>query len=295
MVFDQGSKVYVPVFYVLAASKTYEAYWNILQYISDACGERIDPQQIVCDFELALIQAVQDWFPDADVVGCFFHFKQACARKMAKLRISKPEIKIAMEKGVLDMLTVSEHSTIAKNGVAWVRARIRERCGEEGIKFSAKPWRAFWVYFHKTWITLLPPTVWNVHGINRSIVARTNNPLERFNRELNAAFGTPHPSSVRFVQTIEGVSRRYVRLKEDIARGIAAPPRRDSHPDIPVPVVFPDVQDDQSENDEEVDDDEGDAGDDTLVNASDSSDSGPMEPDFGYDFMGDEADEEVSI
>lgn len=158
---------------------------------------------------------------------------------MSKLQIPKPEISIAMESGGLDMLTVSEHSTIEPNGIAWVRARIKVRCDENSIKCLVKLWRKFWVYFRRTWITLHPPAVWNVHGLRRDVVARTNNPLERFNRKINSAFSTPHPSTVRVVQTIEDISRRYVRLREEIARGIAAPPRRATQPDLPTLIVFP--------------------------------------------------------
>jgi hypothetical protein len=37
---------------------------------------------------------------------------------MAKLRIPKAEIKIAMERGVLDMLTVVDPTKIPKQGIA---------------------------------------------------------------------------------------------------------------------------------------------------------------------------------
>lgn len=46
------------------------------------------------------------------------------------------------------------------------------------------------------------------------VVARANNPLERFNREMNTAFATPHPNMVTFVTTIEELSRRHVLLVE---------------------------------------------------------------------------------
>ncbi|OQS05280.1 hypothetical protein THRCLA_20664 [Thraustotheca clavata] len=49
----------------------------------------------------------------------------------------------------------------------------------------------------KTW---LPPMYWNVSKIDYDIVARTNNPLERFNRTLISKVPTPHPSLSRFIQ-----------------------------------------------------------------------------------------------
>ncbi|KAG6971717.1 hypothetical protein JG688_00004306 [Phytophthora aleatoria] len=52
--------------------------------------------------------------------------------------------------------------------------------------------------------------MWNVHGMDLDIVSRTNNPLERFNRELNAAIPSAHPSLAAFVSTIDGLSQRYL-------------------------------------------------------------------------------------
>ncbi|OWZ19019.1 hypothetical protein PHMEG_0006790 [Phytophthora megakarya] len=44
-----------------------------------------------------------------------------------------------------------------------------------------------------------PANVWNMHGIDLQIVSKTNNPLERFNPELNAVITAPHPRLSAFV------------------------------------------------------------------------------------------------
>ena len=61
-------------------------------------------------------------------------------------------------------------------------------------------------------------------------------PLERYNRTLNQAFPTAHPTMDHFVTTINDEARRYVRLLNDIQRGYAVPPRH--HP-VPTPVIPP--------------------------------------------------------
>jgi hypothetical protein len=271
MVLDRGSNLFVPVFFVLATSKTHDAYWNTLQYVSNAVGRPLSPQQVVCDFEAALINAVTDWFnpdscddenasegdqprtPKVKVTGCYFHFKQACQRKMAKYNIPKPEITIAMTRGVLDQLTTVDPDKIAVQGIAWVKRAIRTKCDDASVSYSTKKWAKFWGYFSRTWLRLFPPTYWNVFGMRRAIVARTNNPLERFNRELNAEFSTPRPSMAKFVKTVEEISRRYVKLREDISRGLALAPKHDTKPDIPPPLELPDLEesDDASEDDED--------------------------------------------
>ncbi|KAG4040140.1 hypothetical protein PC123_g24318 [Phytophthora cactorum] len=41
---------------------------------------------------------------------------------------------------------------------------------------------------------MFPPELWNVRGISRQLVNRTNNPLERYNRELNNELTTQRPN-----------------------------------------------------------------------------------------------------
>lgn len=106
MVLDTDSRCYVPVFYVLTSPKTHAAYWNILTFIASALDGRVDARSIVCDFEKALINAVRDYFQDTPIVGCHFHWKQACQRRLKKYRMPTAEIDIAMEKGMIDVLSV---------------------------------------------------------------------------------------------------------------------------------------------------------------------------------------------
>lgn len=77
-----------------------------MQHVSDATDYAMGPEFIYCDFESRLLRAIGDHNPNATAIGCLFHFKQACRRKMLKYEIPKKECKIAMKSGVLDMLTV---------------------------------------------------------------------------------------------------------------------------------------------------------------------------------------------
>eukprot|EP00644_Phytophthora_capsici_P017844 jgi/Phyca11/126353/e_gw1.62.117.1 len=81
-----------------------------------------------------------------------------------------------------------------------------EKCAAAGISYSTDKWRSFWVYFVKVWIIKYKAASWNVHGLDRTSVSRTNNPLERFNRELNEMFSNPHPMLPTFVGKIESLA-----------------------------------------------------------------------------------------
>ncbi|KRX12415.1 hypothetical protein T07_8104, partial [Trichinella nelsoni] len=45
----------------------------------------LNPDTIICDFETALIPAIQGYFPNTRVQGCYFHFCQAVHRKVGEL------------------------------------------------------------------------------------------------------------------------------------------------------------------------------------------------------------------
>jgi hypothetical protein len=72
----------------------------------------------------------------------------------------------------------------------------------------------FWKYFLRTWINIYDPTTWNINHIIQNktedeeliIINRTNNPLERFNRQMNDAFPNAHPNMENFVETINKIS-----------------------------------------------------------------------------------------
>ncbi|OWY94003.1 putative cleavage induced protein [Phytophthora megakarya] len=118
-------------------------------------------------------------------------------------------MKIVMEPGVLDILIVIDQDLIDPKGIAWVKLEIKKRCAA------------------KSWLERYFVTEWNVFGIANSVVARTNNPLERFNREMNAVFN-PYPNLRHFVATI-------AKIKKTRAHRIDLPPA----PDLTVFVVPP--------------------------------------------------------
>ncbi|OWZ17122.1 LOW QUALITY PROTEIN: hypothetical protein PHMEG_0008975 [Phytophthora megakarya] len=150
MIFDNATDLFVPVFFTLCTAKTQDTYWHLMEAVNVAADDKIDPSIVVCDFEEGLQAAAQVQFRDADVVGCYFHFKQACRRKMKALGIPEIETNIAMRKGVLDMLTVIPHEKIEAPAtrvpralVQYVQNKIHSLCMEENATYSASLWELF--------------------------------------------------------------------------------------------------------------------------------------------------------
>ncbi|ETP33336.1 hypothetical protein F442_18123 [Phytophthora nicotianae P10297] len=127
---------------------------------------------------MPMIQAIEKQFPNAEVIGCLFHFKQAVRRQMkTTYSIPDAEVRIAMEKGVLDVLTVIDPNLVPRHGIRWVKRTIRAKCAATGIGYTRIKWKQFWGYFRATWLERYNIESWNVHGLDNGLVARTNNPL----------------------------------------------------------------------------------------------------------------------
>ncbi|KAK1930447.1 hypothetical protein P3T76_014118 [Phytophthora citrophthora] len=136
------------------------------------------------------------------------------------------EIGVAMSKGHLDIQTVIPHEKFAGAGIRFVEKAKRTTCLEKGIAYSDALWKQFWQSFRNTWLKTYGPSVWNLYGLDADMISRTNNLLERFNREMNAALTAPHPSLPSFVAIIESLSRRYVDRIEDMLKCRAKKRRR---------------------------------------------------------------------
>jgi hypothetical protein len=74
------------------------------------------------------------------------------------------------------------------------------------------------------------PDLWNINSVitredARSVmINRTNNPLERYNREMNESFSVAHPSLAIFVSTIRLKSDEYVKRLGRISDGFEVAP-----------------------------------------------------------------------
>lgn len=74
----------VPFAYILMSNKTQKAYEAVFQYINDNVMA-LDCSLFMADYEKALRNGFASVVPSAKIVGCWFHFSQACKRYAMKL------------------------------------------------------------------------------------------------------------------------------------------------------------------------------------------------------------------
>ena len=73
----------IPCIYALLPNKQQTTYARFFDVLLD--GDRLQPQTVMVDFEIAVLNAVRGSFPNSTLKGCFFHFCQAIYRKVQSL------------------------------------------------------------------------------------------------------------------------------------------------------------------------------------------------------------------
>lgn len=185
---------------------------------------------------------------------------------MKRLAFPEPEIKIAMSSGFVDVLTVIPRDKIVGPGKCYVRRAIMQSCAGAGQAYSPRKWKQYWAYFRATWLRKYDPNVWNIHGVSKTLVSRTNNPLERFSRKINTAVGAPHPILSSFIRVIDELSREHVKQLDEIAASRASKRRRRTPERFMLPPV-PELPD-------------GDGYDDTGAEESEANEGSGSESDL---------------
>ncbi|KAK3101191.1 hypothetical protein FSP39_001639 [Pinctada imbricata] len=156
----------VPLVFVLMSRRQRKDYDAVFQHIRSLLP---DPRvmSFTMDFEAATWRSVTDFFPDAEIHGCSFHWGQAVMRKVGSLGLrgtyNKRKMTHHFIRRVLSLRYLpSDHIVPAFNNLR--------------TKASTQPLQEFMTYLSNTW---LHSSVWTVHqwSVFRQPV-RTNNDTE---------------------------------------------------------------------------------------------------------------------
>ncbi|OWZ13986.1 hypothetical protein PHMEG_00012601 [Phytophthora megakarya] len=109
-----------------------------LRNLLHCVGCKLTPKEIVCAFEGALIGVIREFFPQVCIIGCWFHLKETCGRKLKRYRIPKADVKVAMAPGGFDVLSVIHTDKIDIQGIAWVKMKITAVCETKKIPYSRR-------------------------------------------------------------------------------------------------------------------------------------------------------------
>lgn len=65
----------VPIAWALMENKLAGSYDNLFNHLKQQFPE-LDPPVITSDFELSMRKSIRQIFPDAKLLGCYFHYAQ---------------------------------------------------------------------------------------------------------------------------------------------------------------------------------------------------------------------------
>ncbi|KRZ73064.1 hypothetical protein T10_4042 [Trichinella papuae] len=143
---------------------TYIRIIDVLHSKAEELGFQLDLAKFVCDFETALIPAIQGNFPNTRVQGCFFHFCQGVLWQVGRLGLRtdyinnqeiRKKVKMLMSLAFLLMNIVPAGFEILNVGTS----------GQVEALFE---------YFQREWLPATKILLWNVHAV----AVQTNNYLE---------------------------------------------------------------------------------------------------------------------
>ena len=132
---------------------------------------------IKCDYEIGLINAIKDVFPQVRISGCLFHMKQAINNYCNKLKFnnSRDQFEILRSRIVNIALLPLEFINNSTIKILFEGALLHYK-----NKHDSEVINSFRSYLNKTWLTessSFPPSLWNISDVN----TRTNNYSESAN------------------------------------------------------------------------------------------------------------------
>ncbi|KRX34536.1 hypothetical protein T05_16509, partial [Trichinella murrelli] len=197
----------LPVVYCLTVRKdlpTYSRIFEVLHSKAEEVGVQLEPAKFVCDFETALIPAIQGNFPNTQVQGCFFHFCQAVVQQVGRLGLRNDYINNQEIRKKVKMLMA----------LAFLPVHLVPAGFEIINVWTSGQLEALFQYFQQEWLPATKIKLWNVHGVS----VRTNNHLEGWHSRMNKRARKHHLGFYQFLQLIldeQGKTETVVRQIDD--------------------------------------------------------------------------------
>ena len=163
----------------LLATKDVGAYRQLFQHLKRrvraTTHHRLSPEQVVCDFEIALKIAVETELPNTRVSGCYFHFCQSLWRKIQELGLSQMYRRRRKVRKLLRKMMAIGH--LPTNIVRQNVNLLQTARGTRRLINRYPVMGDFFTYFRNSYLDdQFPIALWNVY--DRGIDCRTNNIVE---------------------------------------------------------------------------------------------------------------------
>ncbi|CAF1133985.1 unnamed protein product [Brachionus calyciflorus] len=136
----------VPLVYGLLPKKNEIIYVKFLQTIADELEQH--PKSVSSDFERAFLNSVEQVFPNSNLYGCFFHYKQAIWRKIQELGLSVPYSKCQQHRKILKLAQVLAY--VPPADVKYLFNKMKSEL-DSNLEYFENVLKLF-IYMEETWI-----------------------------------------------------------------------------------------------------------------------------------------------
>ena len=186
-----------PFVYCLLPGKSRAIYQRTLEIIerkAEELGLELHPDEVLTDFELATIQAIELGFLTTEVKGCLFHFAQALNHKISTLGL-QVAYREDQAVSIFDRQTVAfTFMPLQFVHLAWQRIKMTVPNIPNVDDFT---------YFEETWLVgNFPPSLWNVYYIDTSS-PRTNNHVEGWHNKLKRVARKALPNVYELIEVFQ--------------------------------------------------------------------------------------------
>lgn len=170
--FDLGSTIesvnVKPIIYAMLPNKSEITYTRFFEILKEKL--KVEMTDFKCDYESAVINAVQTVYPQCKVTGCYYHFQKAIWRKYKQLKIQghggRKMVRWTTHLPLLPSHLIKEGWRVILNNVPELTNPIME----------------FKIYFESQWLRKVSAEILScAHQLHR-----TTNVLEGWHRRLNA-------------------------------------------------------------------------------------------------------------
>lgn len=196
----------MPLVYVLTTDKSKATYSKILNRLL-GLKPGLNPLSFIVDFELAVIRALEESFPDIDIHGCFFHFTECIWRCVQSNGL---QIKYASDEEF--SLEVRKLIALAFVPVEDVVYSFDALVASDYYVENKELFAPIIQYFEPNWVIKrgkrsktprFPHGLWNCYMsvINNS--PKTNNDIEGWHRGFSSKLNISHASVWKFCNTIQ--------------------------------------------------------------------------------------------
>lgn len=199
---EEGEGVPLPYVYALLTHKTQAQYRVVLETVKTAVEnyrvQQCVPTKIMCDFELAILNACAEVYPNVPTSGCFFHLGQSAYRRIQTEGLQRAYTDENDRSLKTFLHTVLALAFVPVADVPAAFQLLRNRCPPCAVGFMD--------YFDSTYVRGRPRRgrrravapryeirLWNQYQAALDQSHRTNNASEGWHNRFRIVIGKHHP------------------------------------------------------------------------------------------------------